>query len=142
MKRMLLLPLLLILTACHPKATAPVPGTISTLDAYAARVIGDSQEALLSAKAWELCSDSRNTAGGAPFVTFDGVTRPCDPTAPAFPAAGRPVLFRAEQSYNLALGAAQTYHSTGSGDTAALTQAITQLGVAVADLLNSIGKGH
>ena len=133
-----LLGCLAVVVACHPKATAPVPGTINTFDAYAARVIGDSQEALLSAKAWELCSDAKT----APFVTFDGVTRECVAGAPEFPAAGRPILFKAELSYNTALAASQTYHATGSTDSTVLAQAITQLGVAIGDLLNGIGRGR
>jgi hypothetical protein len=131
-----LLGCLAVVLACHPKATAPVPGTINSFDAYAARVIGDSQEALLSAKAWELCSD----AGNAPFVTFDGQTRECTAGAPAFPVAGRPILFKAELAFNTALAASQTYHATGSSDTTVLAQAITQLGIAIGDLLTGIGR--
>lgn len=128
--------LLLLLTGCAKKVVAPVPGTINTFDAYSARVVGDAQEALRSAKAWELCSDS----GSAPAVTFDGITRPCDATAPKFPAAGRPILFKAEQSYNVALAAGQAYHSGASSDTAGLTQALTTLSLAIGDLLTGIGR--
>jgi hypothetical protein len=135
----LTLALVLCIAACHPKATAPVPGTINSFDAYSARVIGDSQEAIMSAKAWQACSDA---AVKVPFVTLDGETRPCDPAAPAFPTAGRPILFQAENSYNVALAAAQAYHAGATSDTAGLTQAITQLGVAISNLLTSLGKAH
>lgn len=126
-------------SACSKKAiTAPVPGTINTFDAYSARVIGDAQEAILSAKAWEMCSDSAS----APFVTVDGSTRPCDVTAPKFPAAGRPYLFQAEEAYNVALAAAQTYHAGASSDTTGLAQGLTQLSLAIGNLLSNIGKAH
>ena len=129
--------LLLLAAACKKTATAPVPGTINTFDAYAARTIGDAQAALLAGKTWEFCSDQHFP----PTVSFDNQTFTCDPSAGAFPATGRPYLFKAEQSYNLALSAAQAYHAGASSDTAGLTQALTQLGIDVGSMLNGIGKG-
>lgn len=134
-----LLPIVLVLglAGCHPKATAPVPGTINTFDAFAARTLGDAQAALLGAKTWELCSDAQFP----PTVSYDGNTYVCDSTAGTFPAAGRPVLFKAETSYNVALAAAQAYHAGASSDTAGLTQALTTLGVDIGNMLASIGRG-
>ena len=130
------------LGACQKRAVAPVPGTINTFDAYAARAIGDAQEAILSAKAWELCSDAASQGAPVPSVTFDKETRACPVDQPAFPAAGRAILFKTELSYNVALAAAQTYHAgAAGGDTTVLTQALGQLSSAVADLLNGIGRG-
>jgi hypothetical protein len=123
---------------CAKKSTAPVPGTINTFDAYAARTIGDAQQALVSTKAWEFCSDQKFPAQ----VSFDGNSYPCDPAAGPFPSVGRPILYKAEQSYNVALSAAQAYHSGASSDTAGLTQALTQLGIDIGQLLTGIGKGN
>lgn len=119
-------------------AVAPVPGTINTFDAYAARTIGDAQTALVSAKTWELCSDQKFPA----TVSFDGYVNSCDSTAGPFPASGRTVLFKAEQSYNLALATAQAYHSGASADTTGLTAALTTLGVDIGQMLTGIGRGH
>lgn len=129
--------LLALTLGCAKKMEAPVPGTINTFDAYSARVIGDAQAALLGAKTWELCSDGVFP----PTVTFDGQTVVCDGTAGPFPAAGRPILFKAEESYNLALAAAKAYHSGAGGDTAGLSAALTTLGVDIGNLLAGIGKG-
>jgi len=134
----LALSLSLMTLGCGNRAAqAPVPGTINTFDAYAARSIGDAQAALLAAKTWEFCSDQHFPAS----VTFDNQTYQCDPTAGPCPLVGRPILYRAEQSYNLALAAAQAYHSGATSDTAGLTQAITQLGIDIGQLLTSVGKG-
>jgi len=122
---------------CAKKVTAPVPGTINTFDAYAARSIGDAQVALISAKTWESCSDKSFPQ----TVTFDGNTYPCDATAGPFPSVARPFLFKAEQTYDLALSAAQAYHSGATLDTAGLTQALTQLGIDIGNMLTSAGKG-
>jgi hypothetical protein len=127
----------LLTVGCAKTVTAPVPGTINTLDAYAARSIGDAQAALIMGKTWEFCSDQKFPA----TVTFDNNTYPCDATAGPFPAAGRPYLFKAEEAYNVALAAAQSYHAGASSDTTALTQALTQLGIAVGNMLTGIGKG-
>lgn len=139
MKRFVALLGLLMLVGCAAKnpAVAPVPGTINTFDAYAARTVGDAQTALVSAKTWEMCSDQKFPA----TVSFDGYVNSCDPTAGQFPAAGRQFLFKAEQSYNVALAAAQAYHSGASADTAGLTQALTTLGIDIGTLLTGIGKG-
>lgn len=122
--------------AAKQPVQAPVPGTINTLDAYAARTVGDAQAALVSAKTWELCSDQ----SFPPTVTFDTYTNSCDPTAGKFPAVGRPFLFKAEASYNIALAAAQAYHSGAGSDTAGLTTALTTLGIDIGNLLAGIGK--
>ena len=134
----IILLLTLMLAGCAKKATAPVPGTINTFDAYAARSVGDAQAALIAGKTWELCSDQ----GFPQTVTFDSNTYPCDKTAGPFPSAGRPYLFKAEQSYNIALAAAQAYHSGASSDTTGLTQALTALGIDIGNMLAGIGKGH
>lgn len=129
----------LISTSCAKhSAAAPVPGTINSFDAYAARTIGDAQAAIVGAKTWELCSDAQFPL----TVSFDNYTNSCDHTAGPFPASGRPILLHAEQSYNLALDAAKTYHAGASADTALLTQALTQLGIDIGNLLAGIGKGH
>jgi hypothetical protein len=131
------LALLLAASCAKQPAAAPVPGTINTFDAFAARTIGDAQAALVGAKTWELCSD----ANFPPTVTFDTYTNSCDPTAGKFPAVGRPILYKAEQSYNIALAAAQSYHAGASSDTAGLTQALTTLGIDIGTMLTGIGKG-
>lgn len=123
---------------CHKTVTAPVPGTINTFDAYAARTVGDAQIALVSAKTWELCSDQSFPA----TVTFDSYTNSCDKTAGPFPAVGRAYLLKAEQSYNVALSAAKAYHAGASSDTAGLTTALTELGTDIANMLTGIGKGQ
>ena len=139
MRKLLLGLLLLGCLGCNKKAVqAPVPGTINTFDAYAARTVGDAQEALMSAKTWESCSDQKFPIA----VTIDGETRGCDASSGPFPASGRPILFKAEGTYNLALSAAQAYHSGASQDTAGLTQALTQLGLDIGNLLTSVGKGR
>lgn len=139
MKKLLIPLLMLVCLGCGKKAVqAPVPGTINTFDAYAARSIGDAQEALLSAKGWELCSDK----GFPPTVEFDNQTRGCDASAGPFPKAGRPYLYKAEQTYNAALDAAKAYHNGAVGDTAGLTQALTQLGIDIGNMLAGIGRGH
>jgi hypothetical protein len=129
---------LTLFVGCKKTVTAPVPGTINTFDAYAARTLGDAQTALQSAKGWELCSDQKFPA----TVSFDNVTIGCDASSGVFPAAGRPILFKAEQSYNIALASAQAYHAGATSDTAGLTQALTTLGIDVGNLLTGIGKGH
>lgn len=134
---LVVLPLLMV--GCAKKATAPVPGTIDSFDAFAARSIGDAQEALLSSKTWELCSDQNFP----PAVEVEsGKTRVCDNSSGPFPKAGRPILFKAEKSYNVALDAAKSYHAGATNDTVALTQALTQLGIDIGSLLAGIGKGH
>jgi hypothetical protein len=137
MKLLSLILALTLLTGCAKKVTAPVPGTINTFDAYAARSIGDAQEAIMATKAWETCSDQKFPAQ----VIIDGETRACDASGGAFPQAGRPILFKAETSYNVALAAAQSYHSGATGDTTGLAQALTQLGVDIGTMLNGIGRG-
>lgn len=131
--------LLAVLVGCAAKTPvmAPVPGTINTFDAYAARTVGDAQTALVSAKTWELCSDHNFP----PTVAFDTYVNSCDSTAGPFPAAGRQFLFKAEKSYNIALAASQAYHAGASSDTAGLTQALTTLGIDVGSLLTGIGRG-
>ena len=117
------------LGACQKHVAAPVPGTIDTFDAYAGRALGDAQEAILSTKAWELCSDAASQGASVPSITFDKTTRSCPVDQPSFPAAGRPILFKAELAYNVALAAAQTYHAgAAGGDTTVLTQAPPKMG--------------
>jgi hypothetical protein len=132
----LMLTMLFAVGCTKNPVAAPVPGTINTFDAFAARSIGDAQAAILGVKAWETCSDQQFP----PTVTFDGQTFACDSSKTPFPASGRQYLFIAENSYNVALGAAQTYHAGASQDTTALTQAITQLGIAVSGMLTNVGR--
>lgn len=122
--------------ACKKTVVAPVPGTINTFDAYAARAVGDAESALVSAKIWEFCSDQSFPAN----VSFDGNSYLCDKTAGPFPPAGRPFLFKAEQSYNVALSAAKAYHAGAGSDTTGLTQSLTQLGIDIGNLLSGIGR--
>lgn len=136
MKKLLVLLLTIGMFGCAKKVSAPVPGTINTFDAYSARVIGDAQAALVGAKTWEMCSDQNFP----PTVTFDNATYVCDATAGSFPASARPVLFKAEQSYNVAEAAGQAYHAGAGGDTTGLTQALTQLGIDIGNMLSGIGK--
>jgi hypothetical protein len=127
MKRLALLSIFLFATltlaGCTKQVTAPVPGTINTMDAYAARIIGDAGAAIRSVKLWEVCSDSAFPA----TVTFDSVTSPCDSTAGLFPASFRAPLFKVEKSYNIALVAGRAYHAGAGKDTTALTAALAQL---------------
>lgn len=132
----LILTILTVGCAKHA-AQAPVPGTINTFDAYAARAVGDAQAALVAAKTWEFCSDQNFPAS----VSFDNASYACDKTAGPFPSAGRPVLLKAEQSFNLALSASLAYHSGATSDTAGLTQALTQLGIDVGSMFTTTGKG-
>lgn len=125
-------------SACKKPVTAPVPGTINTFDAYAARAVGDAQAALVSAKTWEFCSDQSFPA----TVTFDGNSYQCDKTAGPFPVAGRPYLYKAEQAFAVAQSAAYAYHTAASSDTTGLSQALVSLGAAIGDMLTTIGKGH
>ncbi len=139
MKRVALFLILALTLGCVKNpAVAPVPGTINTFDAYAARTIGDAQTALQNAKGWEMCSDQHFP----PTVSFDNVTIGCDASSGQFPPAGRPYLLKAELSYNVALSAAKAYHAGASSDTAGLTQALTQLGVDVGAMLTGIGKAR
>lgn len=140
MRKLALLSIFLALPlmfGCAKKVAAPVPGTINTFDAYAARVIGDAQAALIATKNWEFCSDQNFPA----TVSFDNQILPCDASAGPFPKAGRPYLFKAELSYNVALSAAKAYHSGASGDTSGLTAALTQSIIEIGQMLESIGKG-
>lgn len=128
-----------ILAGCATKAVqAPVPGSINTFDAYAFRSLADAQAALLSVKTWETCSDS----SFPPTVTFDGQTVACDSTAGTFPVAGRPLLFKAEQTYNATQAAGHAYHSGATQDASGLTSALTQLGIDISSLLSGVGKGN
>jgi len=131
-----MLAILLAVGCTKNPVAAPVPGTINTFDAFAARSIGDAQAAIIGVKTWEICSDK----GFPPTVTFDGQTFACDASQTPFPAAGRKYLFLAENLYNTALAAAQSYHAGVTSDTTALSQAITQLGIAVGDMLTNTGR--
>lgn len=131
----LLVTLLVLAGGCKKTVQAPVPGSINSIDAYAFRVTADAGAAIHSVKTWEVCSD----ASFPPTVTFDNVTEKCDPTATTFPAAARPFLLKAEQSYNLALDSGKAYHAGGSNDATGLTAALTQLSTDIANMLTKAG---
>jgi hypothetical protein len=138
LRRRLLVGFLVLLTvACQKKViTAPVPGSIDSVDAYSFRFLADAQAALLSIKGWELCSDQAFPM----IVTFDGQTFPCDKTAGPFPSIARPVLLKAEESYNIAQAAGHAYHAGASKDAAGLQNALTQLGTDISSMLGVAGK--
>jgi hypothetical protein len=127
----------LLLAGCHKQVTAPVPGSINTIDAYAFRAISDAQAVVTSFKTWEACSDQKFPAS----VTFDGATWPCDPGAGAFPARMRPLLYQSETAYNVALAAGQAYHSGASNDANGLENALNSLSQAITALLTSVKGG-
>lgn len=133
-KIVVLLILCFLGASCAKKATAPIPGSINTFDSYAFRALSDAQAALTGAKVWETCSDQKYPA----TVTFDGATYQCGQFQGPFPAGARAPLFKAEQSYDTAQAAWQTYHSlAGTMDPTALQNAINQL---VADLTSFFTK--
>lgn len=125
-------------TGCAKKAaTAPVPGSINSLDAYAFRSVADAQAAIHSVKTWEQCSAHSFPAS----VDIDGTAEPCDSKAGAFPEQHKSYLNTAINAYNVASGAAKAYHDGGGQNAAALTQDLAQLGNDIATLLTKTG-GH
>lgn len=136
--RILLLLLAVTLTGCAKKTvTAPVPGSINTVDAYAFRSLADAQAALHSVKTWEQCS-----AQSFPMtVTVDGNAEVCDPKAGTFPPSGKQPLNDAINAYNIAQAAAKAYHSGATQDATVLTADLTALSTFIANLLSQAG-GH
>jgi len=138
MKKMMVVTLLAlaVMPGCARKTvTAPVPGSINTLDAYAFRTLADASAAISSVKLWQQCS----AASFPPTVVVDGNSQVCDPKAGSFPDADKEYLNTAIRSYNVAESAGQAYHAGASNDTTALSAALTQLGVDVANLLSRTG---
>jgi hypothetical protein len=137
MKRYILILMLTLTIGCAKKpVTAPVPGSINTLDAWAFRIISDAQASITSVKTWEQCT----AAGANPgTVTVDGVQQTCDPTAGAFPMQYKPQLNLAITSLNTASAAGKAYHSGASNDTAGLTNAVNQLAQSITQLMSQIG---
>jgi len=129
---------LLFSLGCTKKTvTAPVPGSINALDAWAFRIVSDSTASIHSVKIWEQCS-----AGNFPAsVVVDGATEPCDSKAGMFPVQYKPQLNLAINSLNTAAAAGKAYHAGASNDPSGLTAAITQLTTAINQLMLSIG-GH
>ena len=137
MKKFAVLVLLLISLGCHKTVTAPVPGSVDALDAYAFRVVSDAQAALTSVKTWEQCSEK----AFPPTVNIDGTDQKCDPSSGTFPAGGKEYLNTAIKAYNIAQSAGQAYHSGASKDGSGLTVALNQLSTAVGTMLSKTGGG-
>ena len=135
--KLTLIVLLLAMTGCAKHATAPVPGSIDPLDAWAYRIISDSTASIHSVKIWEQCS---SVTPMPVTVSVDGATEICDTKAGPFPMQFKPQLNLAITSLNTASAAGKTYHSGASNDAAGLTSAVSQLTNAVTSLISSIGS--
>ena len=128
----------LMLTGCANRAAqAPVPGAIDTYDAYAYRVTQDAAAVIHSVKLWETCSDQNFPA--TVKVETNGPDEACDAKSGQFPTVARQPLFKAEQSYNIAIDAAMAYHAGASKDYNGLTAAVTQLAADISALLTTTG---
>jgi hypothetical protein len=114
MRKVLAIALLITLTvACHKTVTAPVPGQLNTFDAYAYRVLFDSQAAINSFKA-------------SPSAQVPAV---------------KTVLNQAISDYNIAEGAYQAWHATGgSGDTTTISNAISRVQADIAGIAAQGGR--
>ena len=131
-----LLSLMFLAMGCHKNvATAPVPGSINTLDSWAYRIVADASASIHSVKTWEQCT----VANFPPTVTIDGNAEVCDAKAGQFPAQYKPQLNMAITALNTAAAAGKAYHSGASQDTAGLTAAVNQLSTAVTQLVSQIG---
>lgn len=124
---------ILSLAGCQKTVTAPVPGSINTLDALSFRVTQDSAAAIEVIKTWQQCSINNFP----PTIVVDGVTQPCDPTAGQFPVSLTPDLNLAINAYNILASAGQAYHAGASNDATGLTNAITALEQAISQLLGN-----
>jgi hypothetical protein len=134
--RWLIFPLLLISLGCAKKPlVAPVPGAVDTVDAWAFRIVSDSQAALHSVKTWQQCT----VHGFPPSVLVDLTSQTCDIKTGPFPTSATPALNDAIEAYNLAEAAGQAYHSGRSADIAGLTSAVNQLSQAISSLLSKTG---
>jgi len=139
MKRLIAILAIALCTAgCAKKATAPVPGSTSTADATAFRVLADAQAALHSVKTWQQCSAHNFPAS----VDIDGKNEPCDPTAGQFPDKFKPPLNQAINSYNVLSGLAKAVHDGTSTDAAALKAAEDKLTGDVSTLLSTVKGGQ
>jgi hypothetical protein len=125
------------LVGCHKNTvTAPLPtGARNTLDAWAYRIISDSQASLTTVKTWEQCSASGNPA----TVSVDGKAQPCDPSAGAFPIQYKSQLNLAITAWDAASAIGKAYHDGTSNDAAGLTTAVNQLATTITGLLSQIG---
>lgn len=135
----LLLPAVLVIAiGCHKQAQAPIPGQINSFDGWAYRIVFDAQATLQGVKGWEQCADGQWPA----HVNFDGITFDCTKLKKVgFPNAARPLLFHAEQSYNLAMNSQKAYHAGTSSDTSSLQAALNALSADITALLTSTQKG-
>ena len=125
-----------ISTGCAKKpVTAPVPGSINTLDAWAFRIVADASASIHSVKTWEQCTEQNFPQ----TVTVDGTLEPCDAKGGSFPMTYKPQLNLAITSLNTASAAGKAYHSGASQDAAGLTAAVTQLSNSVSQLLAQLG---
>jgi outer membrane murein-binding lipoprotein Lpp len=139
MKRITLVLLALLLCAgCAKKATAPVPGSTSTADATAFRVLADAQAALHSVKTWQQCSVHNFPAA----VDIDGASEPCDQSAGQFPDKYKAPLNTAINSYSALAGIAKAVHDGTSTDTAALKAAEDKLTNDVSTLISTVKGGQ
>lgn len=118
-------------------AQAPVPGSINTLDAWAFRVVDDSDAAIHQAKIWEQCTEK----SPAVAVTIDGRNEKCSLSHP-FPMEYKGDLNLAINALNVAKAAGAAYHSSAGGDIQALMTAVNNLSSAVGTLLNHTGGSH
>lgn len=132
--RIITLLLLAITLGCANRAAqAPVPGAVNSFDAWAFRIVDDSDASVHAAKIWYQC-----TATTGASVSVDGKDEPCHIDHP-FPMQFKGDLNSAIDALNLAKAAGATYHSGATQDTAALTDAVSKLSIAVANLLSHIG---
>jgi hypothetical protein len=112
----LMLSLALSLAACANRAaTAPVPGSLNTYDAYAFRVLADTQAALNAFKA--------DVASGK--------------------VAGTPAIVKALNAaisdYDLANSIYQAWHAAGAtGSTSALAVALTNIQTSMSELVGGV----
>lgn len=128
-----LLLLALTLGCANRAAQAPVPGAVNSFDAWAFRIVDDSDASVHAAKIWYQC-----TATPTPTVSVDGKDEPCHIDHP-FPMQFKGELNSTIDVLNLAKATGATYHSGATKDTATLTDAVSKLSVAVANLLSHIG---
>ncbi len=104
-------------TGCAKKAVAPVPGQLNTFDAYAYRVLADSQAAINDFKA--------SVASGKVAET------------PAL----KTVLNQAITDYNAANMAYQGWHAAGGGGmTAPIAAALNQMNADITNITANGGK--
>lgn len=136
MKSLLLTFVISLTLGCANRAAqAPVPGAVNSFDAWAFRIIDDSDASVHAAKIWYQC-----TATPAATVSVDGKDEPCHIDHP-FPMQFKDDLNAAINALNTAKAAGSAYHSGVSHDEQGLTNAVTQLSIAVANLLSHIGAG-